>query len=84
MSKTVEQTVKDVIANALYVSHKEVVPEANFVDDLGADSLDAVEMIMALEEEFDIVIPDEDAEKLTTVQEAVDYVEKKVDKEKGD
>jgi len=84
MSKTVEQKVKEVIANVLYVSNKEVVPEANFVDDLGSDSLDAVEMIMALEEEFDIVIPDEDAEKLTTVQEAVDYVEKKVDKEKGD
>jgi acyl carrier protein len=58
------------------VAEKDVVPEASFVDDLGADSLDQVELIMAMEEEFDISIPDEDAEKIGTVQDALDYIQK--------
>jgi acyl carrier protein len=58
----------------LDVPEKDVVPEASFVDDLGADSLDQVELIMAMEEEFDLSIPDEDAEKIATVQDAIDYI----------
>ena len=77
MPKTVEERVKEVIVNSLYISHKEVKPESNFVDDLGSDSLDAVEMIMALEEEFGIEIPDNDAEKMKIVQDVVDYIERK-------
>ena len=68
--------VKEVIVEQLNVSPDEVKPEAKFVEDLGADSLDVVEMIMALEEKFEIEIPDSEAEKIQTVQDVVDYIEK--------
>ncbi|MCD4818207.1 MAG: acyl carrier protein [Candidatus Cloacimonetes bacterium] len=70
--------VKEIIVEELGVEESEVTLEANFIDDLGADSLDTVELIMKFEEEFDIDIPDEDAEKLTTVGKAVDYLKSKV------
>ena len=68
--------VKQIIIDQLSVEEGEVTPTASFVDDLGADSLDRVELIMALEEAFDLEIPDEQAEKIKTVQDAVDYIEK--------
>ena len=68
------ERVKSVIVDQLSVDAEEVTPEASFVDDLGADSLDVVELIMGLETEFDIEIPDEDAEKISTVGDAVDYI----------
>ena len=71
---SVEDKVKKIIAEKLSVDLQEVVPEASFVDDLGADSLDLVELIMSMEEEFDIDISDEDAEKLVTVQDAITYI----------
>jgi acyl carrier protein len=70
----VEEKVRKIIAEKLSVEPEEVVPEASFVDDLGADSLDLVELIMAMEEAFDIEVPDDEAEKLQTVQDAVNYV----------
>ena len=70
---TVEDQVKAIVAEQLGVKLEQVTPNASFVDDLGADSLDTVELVMALEEEFETEIPDEDAEKITTVQNAVDY-----------
>ena len=73
----VQDKVKSIIAEQLGVKVEEVVPEASFIDDLGADSLDTVELVMALEEEFGIEIPDEDAEKITTVGDAVKYIEEK-------
>jgi acyl carrier protein len=69
--------VKDLIAESLGVNPTEVVPDASFIDDLGADSLDIVELVMAIEKEFGIEIPDEDAEKISTVQDAVDYIHNK-------
>jgi len=74
----IEEKVKKIICEQLDVNEEDVVPEASFVDDLGADSLDQVELIMAMEEEFDISIPDEDAEKITTVQDAIDYIQKAI------
>ena len=71
---SVEKRVKEIIIEQLGVKEEEVVPEASFVDDLGADSLDLVELVMLLEEEFGQEIPDEDAEKIQTVQDAVDYI----------
>jgi len=71
---SVEDKVKKIIAEKLSVELEEVIPEASFVDDLGADSLDLVELIMSMEEEFDIDISDEDAEKLVTVKDAIDYI----------
>lgn len=71
---TIEERVKKIIIEQLGVGEEEVKSEASFVDDLGADSLDTVELVMALEEEFDTEIPDEEAEKITTVQTAVDYI----------
>lgn len=71
----VYQKVVDIIVEELAVDADEITPEASFIDDLGADSLDVVELVMAFEEEFDIEIPDEDAEKIQTVQNAVDYIE---------
>jgi acyl carrier protein len=68
--------VKEVIVEQLNVASEEVKPEARFVEDLGADSLDVVEMIMALEEKFEIEIPDSEAEKIQTVQDVIDYIEK--------
>lgn len=70
----IEERVKKIIIEQLGVEEAEVKNEASFVDDLGADSLDTVELVMALEEEFDTEIPDEEAEKITTVQAAIDYV----------
>ncbi|ATG73961.1 acyl carrier protein [Zobellella denitrificans] len=70
----IEERVKKIIVEQLGVKEEEVKPEASFVDDLGADSLDTVELVMALEEEFDTEIPDEEAEKITTVQAAIDYI----------
>ena len=74
---TVEERVKKIIAVQLGVEEDEVTPEASFVEDLGADSLDTVELVMALEEEFGIEIPDEDAEKILTVGKALDYIKEK-------
>ena len=71
---SVEEKVKHIIVEQLGVDEQEVRPEASFVDDLGADSLDVVELVMALEEEFGLEISDEDAEKLLSVQQAVDYI----------
>ncbi len=71
---SIEDKVKNIIAEKLSVDMEEVVPEASFVDDLGADSLDLVELIMSMEEEFDVEISDEDAEKITKVKDAFDYV----------
>lgn len=71
---SIEDKVKNIIAEKLSVDLADIVPEASFVDDLGADSLDLVELIMSMEEEFDIDISDEDAERLTTVQEAISYI----------
>lgn len=71
----VYQKVVDIIVEELAVDADEVTAEASFIDDLGADSLDVVELVMAFEEEFDIEIPDEDAENIQTVQNAVDYIE---------
>ena len=73
----VESKIKTIIAEQLGVKPEEVTPNASFVDDLGADSLDTVELIMALEEEFSVEIPDEDAEKMKTVGDAIKYIEEK-------
>jgi len=73
----IEEKVKTIIVDQLGVKAEEVTSTASFVDDLGADSLDTVELVMALEEEFGIEIPDEDAEKMTTVGEAIKYIEAK-------
>ena len=75
---SIEQRVKDIIVEQLGVEEDEVSPEASFVDDLGADSLDTVELVMAFEEEFNIEIPDEDAEGISTVQDAIDYIKANV------
>ena len=71
---SIEEKVKKIIAEKLSVELEEVVPEASFVDDLGADSLDLVELIMSMEEEFDTDISDEDAEQITTVKDAIAYI----------
>ena len=72
---TVEERVRQIVVEQLGVKEEEVSPDSSFVDDLGADSLDTVELVMALEEEFNCEIPDEEAEKITTVQEAIDYID---------
>ena len=72
----VDDKMSEIIVEQLSVDREKVVPGASFIDDLGADSLDLVELIMAMEEEFDVEIPDEEAEKITTVQNAIDYVAK--------
>jgi acyl carrier protein len=79
---SVEEKVKQIIVEQLGVDEVEVTPTASFVDDLGADSLDTVELVMAFEESFEIEIPDEDAEKITTVKDAVTYIEKHVQAKK--
>ena len=71
---SIEEQVKNIVAEQLGVKEDEVTNAASFVDDLGADSLDTVELVMALEEEFETEIPDEDAEKITTVQQAIDFI----------
>ncbi|MCU1284250.1 MAG: acyl carrier protein [Acidobacteriales bacterium] len=76
MASAVEDKVKQIIVEQLGVDEGEVTSSASFVDDLGADSLDTVELVMAFEESFDIEIPDEDAEKIRTVKDAVEYIEK--------
>lgn len=72
--ENIEQRIKKIVAEQLGVNEAEVKNESSFVNDLGADSLDTVELVMALEEEFECEIPDEEAEKINTVQEAIDYV----------
>ncbi|HYA31325.1 MAG TPA: acyl carrier protein [Thermodesulfovibrionales bacterium] len=74
----VEEKVKEIIAKQLGVNPAEVTPEASFVEDLGADSLDTVELVMAFEEAFNIEIPDEDAEKIVKVKDATEYIKKKM------
>lgn len=74
----VQQKLKEIVMDRLNAEEDQIKPEASFVEDLGADSLDIVELIMGIEEEFDIEIPDEDAEKLTTVGEAMEYVKNKL------
>ncbi|GAB4295224.1 MAG: acyl carrier protein [Desulfuromonadia bacterium] len=74
MSSAIEKRVKEIVAEQLNVEEAQVTNDASFMDDLGADSLDTVELVMALEEEFDIEISDEDAEKIQTVQDAIDYI----------
>ncbi len=71
---TIEARVKKIVIEQLGVEEEAITKDASFVDDLGADSLDTVELVMALEEEFETEIPDEDAEKITTIQQAIDYI----------
>ncbi|MBI3094449.1 MAG: acyl carrier protein [Pseudomonadota bacterium] len=78
--ENIELRVKKIVAEQLGVNEADIKNESNFVDDLGADSLDTVELVMALEEEFECEIPDEDAEKITTVQQAIDYVNANIKK----
>lgn len=79
MSDEIAQKVIKIVADQLNVEESEVSPDSSFVDDLGADSLDTVELVMAFEEEFGIEIPDEDAEKIQTVQNAIDYIASKLE-----
>lgn len=74
MAKPIEERVKEIICEQLGVEEEEVTPGAKFIEDLGADSLDTVELVMAFEEEFDLEIPDEDAEKIVTVGDAIQYI----------
>jgi acyl carrier protein len=74
MAKPVEERVKEIICEQLGVEEDEVTPNAKFIEDLGADSLDTVELVMAFEEEFELEIPDEDAEKIVTVGDAITYI----------
>ena len=74
MSATIEQKVKNIIADQLGVGEEEIKPAASFIEDLGADSLDIVELVMAMEEEFEVEIPDDEAEKIKTVQDAVTFI----------
>ncbi|MDW8192064.1 MAG: acyl carrier protein [Synergistota bacterium] len=78
MVEDILERLKNIVVEKLGVEESEIRPDASFIDDLGADSLDIVELIMAIEEEFDIEIPDEDAEKLTTVGAAVEYIKNKL------
>lgn len=78
MSANLEEKVKDIIVEELGVEREKLVPEAKFMEDLGADSLDTVELVMAFEKEFEVDIPDEDAEKLRTVGDALTYLREKI------
>ncbi|HEY4619243.1 MAG TPA: acyl carrier protein [Nitrospirota bacterium] len=78
MALSVEEKVKKIVGEQLGVDEEEITPDASFVEDLGADSLDTVELVMAFEEEFSIEIPDEDAEKIITVQNSVDYIKERM------
>jgi acyl carrier protein len=75
---SLEEKVKDIIVDKLGVAPEKVKPEAHFIDDLGADSLDTVELVMAFEEEFNVEIPDDDAQQITTVKAAIEYLSKKI------
>ena len=77
----VEDRIREIIVEQLGVPAVQVVPEASFIDDLGADSLDIVELVMALEEAFDLEIPDDDAEKIQTIQDAISYVDERTRKD---
>lgn len=77
MASDIEETVKSIIVDKLGVDESDVTPEASFTNDLGADSLDTVELIMEFEKEFDLTIPDEEAEEIATVGDAIDYLEEK-------
>jgi acyl carrier protein len=77
-SMQLEDRVTEIIVEQLGVAREEVVPEASFIDDLGADSLDIVELVMAMEEEFDVEIPDDDAEKIQTIGDAISYLKEKL------
>ncbi len=77
----VEEKIRELIVEQLGVSAEEVILEASFIDDLGADSLDIVELVMAIEEEFDLEIPDEDAERIQSIQDAINYVEGRASRE---
>lgn len=77
MSMVADERIKKIIAEQLGVEEEDVVPDASFVEDLGADSLDTVELVMALEEEFDVEIPDEDAEKIQKVSQVIEYIKEK-------
>lgn len=81
---SLEDDVRKIIVDQLGVDAAQVTQDARFIDDLGADSLDTVELIMALEEKFDIEVPDEDAEKLVTVGKAIEYIEQKIGEQKED
>lgn len=83
MAATVEERVKKIVIEQLGVQDKDVTPDASFVDDLGADSLDTVELVMALEEEFETEIPDEQAEKIATVQQSIDYIYERMKEAQG-
>lgn len=76
-SEEINERIKSIIAEQLGVNMEEVIPEASFIEDLGADSLDIVELIMALEEEYDMEIPDEDAEKIQSVEDVISYIQSK-------
>ena len=78
--KTIEEKVKDIIVEQLGVTPEQVTPNASFIEDLGADSLDTVELVMAFEEEFSVEVPDEDTEKLQTVGDVIKYIEEKTAK----
>lgn len=80
---TIESRVRKIVVEQLGVKEEDLKNNASFVDDLGADSLDTVELVMALEEEFETEIPDEKAEKITTIQEAIDYIEANINKEEA-
>ena len=75
--KSIEEKVKEIIVEQLSVNPEQVTPEAKFIEDLGADSLDVVELVMAFEEQFSVEVPDEDAEKLTSVSDVIKYIEEK-------
>ena len=78
---SVEDRIRDIIVEQLGAAPGQVVPEASFIDDLGADSLDIVELVMAIEEAFNLEIPDDDAEKIHTIQDAISYVEERTSKD---
>ena len=81
--KSIEEKVKDIIVEQLGVNPEQVTPQASFIEDLGADSLDIVELVMAFEEEFGVEVPDEEAEKLQTVQDVIDYIKDKAKQQGG-
>jgi acyl carrier protein len=83
MGNNIEKRVIKIVVDQLGVKEEEATKEASFVDDLGADSLDTVELVMALEEEFEMEIPDDEAEKITTIQDAINYIAAHAEKEKA-